>query len=222
MEIKEQKIRPQNRKKNLKYYKERFSTLLEEKNDCLLFTGSLSKKGYGHFHNHNEVIAHRFSWFINNGTIPDGLHVLHHCDVRNCVKISHLWLGTDKDNSDDKIRKNRDRKLTGDDHPSSKISEEQAGTIARMLSEGKTPTEISIELGISRHIIFHIKNKRIRKDLQFSIPLKIIKTKNCIQCGKEYRPKPFKFKNSKYCCTKCRHLYQDGKTREQLKSNRKQ
>jgi hypothetical protein len=220
IENKEWKMRPQNQKKDLEYYKQRFLNLLIEKEECLLFTGSLGKKGYGHFHNHNEIIAHRFSWFINNGPIPDGLHVLHHCDVRNCVKIQHLWLGTDQDNSDDKMKKNRDRKLSGENNPRSKISDAQAIEIAKMFTSGKTPTEIAKELNVSRYIIYHMMNKHVRKNIEFYIPKKEIKLKTCLECKKEYRTKPYRHENSKYCSPSCRHRYMTGRTKEQIKSKR--
>lgn len=54
-----------------------------------------------------SVLAHRIMWEIHNGEIPDGMIVCHSCDTPGCVRPSHLWLGTHKDNSDDKIRKGR-------------------------------------------------------------------------------------------------------------------
>lgn len=45
--------------------------------------------------------AHRASWRINKGRIPDGLEVLHKCDSRLCVNPNHLYLGTQIDNIHD-------------------------------------------------------------------------------------------------------------------------
>ena len=52
-------------------------------------------------------MAHRASWIMEFGPIPDGLLVLHKCDVRNCVRPGHLFLGTYKDNMDDMYAKGR-------------------------------------------------------------------------------------------------------------------
>lgn len=64
--------------------------------------------------------AHRISWSIENGAIPAGRLICHECDNPPCVNPAHLFDGTHKDNSDDKIAKGRDRKATGADHPNVK------------------------------------------------------------------------------------------------------
>lgn len=51
--------------------------------------------------------GHRASWILHYGEVPDDFHVLHKCDVRNCVNPDHLFLGTNQDNIEDKVRKGR-------------------------------------------------------------------------------------------------------------------
>jgi hypothetical protein len=67
-----------------------------------------TRKGYGQIHAGTVIKdAHRVSWELTNGPIPEGLHVLHRCDVRACVNPEHLFLGTNSDNIIDKIAKGR-------------------------------------------------------------------------------------------------------------------
>ena len=77
-------------------------------NGCWEWTASITR-GYGRFSlTHSKPIqAHRYSWIIHFGNIPDNLCVLHKCDNQLCVNPDHLFLGTHKDNTQDMIKKQR-------------------------------------------------------------------------------------------------------------------
>ena len=86
----------------------RFWANVQKTNGCWEWTGGKHAPGYGRlFVATKEMRAHRFSWLIHNGRIPDGLFVCHKCDNPNCVNPEHLFLGTHQDNMDDMVAKGR-------------------------------------------------------------------------------------------------------------------
>lgn len=79
---------------------------------CWLWTASSAKSGYGDFRLGRHYLAHRASYEGFVGPIPQGMHVLHKCDVRLCVNPSHLFVGTNKENIDDSVKKGRRKGVT--------------------------------------------------------------------------------------------------------------
>lgn len=80
-----------------------------------MWTASTRHKGYGAFACkidgktvHDR--AHRYSWRLTFGDIPNGIFVLHRCDNPACVNPAHLFLGTNQDNIDDMMAKDRHAK----------------------------------------------------------------------------------------------------------------
>jgi len=77
---------------------------------CLEYTRCQLPSGHGQIHYKGKtVLAHRLSWELANGPIPEGLCVLHDCDNPPCINPEHLFLGTRVDNNLDRDSKGRGR-----------------------------------------------------------------------------------------------------------------
>jgi hypothetical protein len=102
---------------------------------CWIWTGSTQVRGYGEIiSNGKKIYAHRASYTVYKGDIPKGMYVCHKCDTVSCVNPDHLFLGTQRDNMHDMIRKGRSG--NGRKHPSTKLTEEEVLII--MASNEKT------------------------------------------------------------------------------------
>lgn len=88
---------------------ERFWEKVDKTGDCWEWTGFKNRQGYGQFQvsTKNGQPAHRVSFELANGKIPDGMHVCHKCDNPPCVRPDHLFLGTPSDNMKDMVKKGR-------------------------------------------------------------------------------------------------------------------
>lgn len=79
----------------------------EPMSGCWIWTGAM-QNAYGKIRvMMKDVRAHRASWEIHKGPIPNGVCVLHACDTPLCVNPSHLFLGTQTENMDDRQKKGR-------------------------------------------------------------------------------------------------------------------
>ncbi len=80
---------------------ERFWARVKKTETCWIWTGCLNRDGYGHLSPsawEGHCGAHRFSYEIHKGKIPDGLQIDHLCRVKNCVNPEHLEAVTQREN----------------------------------------------------------------------------------------------------------------------------
>jgi hypothetical protein len=82
--------------------------VLVEAPNCWEWVGPYTRSGYARIRvNNKDTRVHRVVWQMLKGPIPAGLHVLHSCDNRRCVRIDHLRLGTHQDNMRDMKERKR-------------------------------------------------------------------------------------------------------------------
>lgn len=146
---------------------------------CWLWTGCKNGNGYGHLTVARRTLkAHRASWIIHHGEIPDGLQVHHNCpdgDNPSCVNPSHLWVGTQLENVADRESKGRGSLLAAREtmasHPEMRARGEASGN-AR-LTEGKVREirrrysaggvlhrQLAVEFGVSKAAITFIISRK--------------------------------------------------------------
>lgn len=141
--------------------------IINQENGCWEWTDCLSQ-GYGKLNvNGKKLAAHRVSFELFNGIIPDGegfhgVCVCHSCDNRKCVNPDHLFIGNHKDNMDDRDKKGRGKvpNTTGSLNGRSKLNEFQVSIIKKLLDSGLYyQGEIAEIFDVSRRCIGHIKTE---------------------------------------------------------------
>ncbi len=138
----------------------------KDENGCINWTGSLSELGYGMIviwrfkRKAKSTVAHRLSWRLQRGIIPDGLKCCHHCDNRKCVNVDHLFLGTQADNIHDMMRKNRNGQLKGSENGRSKLTENEVLEIRQLYEDGFLWKDLGPAYGVSSGLIGHIVQRR--------------------------------------------------------------
>ena len=119
------------------------------------------RRGYGRIGAGGDkgrvISAHRVAWNFAYGEISGDLCVCHHCDNRKCVNPSHLFLGTQAENIQDRHRKGRDARgvrycptiIPDSAIPGIRVSTESQRILAR-------------RFGVSQTLIYYIKSGRNR------------------------------------------------------------
>jgi hypothetical protein len=137
---------------------DRFWLKVRKTDSCWLWEGTRSR-GYGQFRmDRRGVLAHRLAWVFTNGSIPNGMFVCHHCDVKLCVNPSHLFIGTHADNMRDRNEKGRQAKgikvynkfpPKGERNPRAILTWQQVNEIRRRRELGETGRNLAREFNVS-------------------------------------------------------------------------
>lgn len=134
--------------------------------DCWVWGGHFDGKGYGQLRigsrtngTRRGARAHRLSWEVNCGPVPDGQQVLHKCDNRKCVNPKHLFLGTHLDNMVDMARKGRNIQ---------KLSVEQVIEIREQ--KGLRGREVAKMFGVSEGMVSMIRSGKCRQHAHQFLP----------------------------------------------------
>ena len=126
---------------------------------CWPWTKALGTTGYGAFTVRAGLVvgAHRFALATSLGRpIQAGMDALHSCDNPICVNPAHLREGTNQDNIDDKVSRQRQRKGVG--VPQARLTEESALSIRRRFAAGETLTSLADEYSVGLATISKLIN----------------------------------------------------------------
>ena len=122
----------------------------------------LHHTGYGRFWARDRYwLAHRCAWTFTYGPIPPEMWVLHRCDNKQCVRPSHLELGTPRQNVDDALA--RGLYARGEQHAASKLTDAQVDDIRRLYATTRfSQRDLARRFNVSQVHICYITTGRTR------------------------------------------------------------
>lgn len=126
---------------------------------CWIWLGMVDGGGYGSFRIGAKMVkAHRASWIIHRGPIPEGLRVLHQCDMPPCINPDHLFLGTQLENMQDMFAKGRQPNLHGEKNPNVKLTAADVSVIREADGYYGILSKLGRQFGVSATMILNIRS----------------------------------------------------------------
>src|SRR5512138_3094264 len=132
---------------------ERFWSHVDRTGDCWEWSANRLPSKYGLFNVRlgKSVLAHRVAYELAKEPIPDGMCVLHRCDNPPCVNPDHLFLGTDADNTRDRVQKGR--AASGERNSQAKLTPALVMAIRRAAARGVTAAAMARAAGVSHETV---------------------------------------------------------------------
>lgn len=133
----------------------------DEHSDCQMWQATVGSNGYGEFCLKGKKLrAHRVALILATGHDGDGLHALHSCDRPLCVNPAHLRWGTNNDNIEDRIKRNRSHRWLGRKigagNPMAKLTEADVRAIR---ASGERQQVLADRYGVTASAIWEIVNR---------------------------------------------------------------
>jgi len=150
-----------NKAEDIEKIKARFEKLVVKQKGCWSWRSAKNNR-YKNFKIHGKQIgAHRASWMIYKGEIPDGMCVLHKCDNPICTNPEHLFLGTHEDNIVDMYKKGRSafKKKVVDKRRNTRLSVDMDSKMHRDLKAISAFRNCSMRKLVLRALIAFIKHE---------------------------------------------------------------
>ncbi len=153
----------------------KFWNHVEKTGTCWLWTGAKTTNKYSCVYRNNKTqTGSRYVWINTFGAIPNGLFVLHRCDVRHCVNPDHLFLGTHQENMKDRNSKsrqaigNRNGRKTKPEHTArgeksakAKLNSVQVLEIRELYVNGESRAELARKYSISWNAVNAIIERKV-------------------------------------------------------------
>lgn len=134
------------------------NVITDPETGCWNWKAGKDTHGYGQMNaNGRKRLAHRISFEVHRGLIPEGKCVCHRCDNPACINPDHLFIGTQAENVADMIAKRRDRKASqkGEAHGQAKLTE--ADVIAIRSNAHSSQSDLAARYGVSPSQIGNIR-----------------------------------------------------------------